>query len=338
MTERMKVLIADAEYAATVRDLAPNFDGFELIGATPEHSAADLASPEIGALVVQTETVDAALLAALPQLKIVLKLGRSYHNIDTDAVRARGLTLASAPRKGPNCVAELALTFIMALSKDLRMSHEAVADGAYRYRGIKPEITAQWKMAFHWMKNAVVHEVGAKTLGIIGMGEIGCELARRTSVLGMRNIYYKRTPLSAELERRFDAEYRDLPTLLSESDYVVIAAPHTPDTERMIGAHELSLMKPSAYLINIARGGVIEEDALIAALSSRQIAGAGLDVFTYEPLPKSSPLCALDNVILTPHIGGGSGTNRGIELGDGLSELARIAAGERPRIDLSQGL
>jgi phosphoglycerate dehydrogenase-like enzyme len=191
-------------------------------------------------------------------------------------------------------------------------------------------------MAFHWMKNQRVHEVREKTLGIIGMGEIGCELARRTSVLGMRNLYYKRTPLTDELERRFDAEYRDLDDLLAESDYVCIAVPHTPQTERMIGSEQFALMKESAFIVNIARGGIIDEDALINALSERRIAGAGLDVFTYEPLPEDSPLCELDNVIMSPHIGGGSGTSRALELEAALTEIERILSGEKPRIDLSQ--
>ena len=133
-------------------------------------------------------------------------------------------------------------------------------------------------MAFRWMSNTRVHEVVGKTLGIIGMGEIGCELARRSSVMGMRNLYYKRSPLSPELEARFDASYRALDDLLRASDYVCVATPHTPQTERMIGAQQIALMKESAYIVNIARGGIIDEDAMIAALQDDRIAGAGLDV------------------------------------------------------------
>jgi len=167
------------------------------------------------------------------------------------------------------------------------------------------------------------------------MGEIGCELALRAHVMGMRNIYYKRTRLSAELEGRFHAEYRELNDLLGESDYVCLAVPHTPQTERMIGRDELSLMKQDAFLVNTCRGGVVDEDALIEALYSRQIAGAGLDVFTFEPLPADSPLCELDNVILTPHIGGGTGTNRVLELSEALEEMQRVLSGEPPQVDLS---
>ena len=319
-----KILIVDSGYDAAIADLSSEFPGLDLLGAGDETDAAALASDEIVGVIAGTAAVDDALLAKMGNLRAVLKLGRSYFNIDVDAVRQRGLTFACVPRKGPNCVAELAMTLIMALSKDLIVGHEAVTLGAYRYRGIKPELTSQRKIAFHWMHNTRVHEVTGKTLGIIGMGEIGCELARRASVMGMRNLYYKRTPLSAELEGIFDASYRDLDDLLRESDYVCVATPHTPETDGMIGAEQIGLMKESAYLVNIARGGIIDEDAMIVALQEERIAGAGLDVFTYEPLPAESPLCAMDNVIMCPHIGGGTGSNRNIELGAALREMSRI--------------
>ncbi len=321
---RPVILIADAGYQATAAELAADFPAVNLRCSDDTGDLSALATGDVIGLIAQTATVDDALLNKMPNLRAVLKLGRSYFNIDVDALRRRDLTFACVPRKGPNCVAELALTLIMALSKDLIISHEAVALGTYRYRGIKPELTSQRKIAFHWMKNERVHEVTGKTLGIIGMGEIGCELARRASVMGMRNLYYKRTPLSAELEACFDATYANLDTLLRESDYVCVATPHTPETEGMIGVQEIAKMKESAYLVNIARGGIIDEEALIDALQENRIAGAGLDVFTYEPLPAESPLCALDNVILCPHIGGGTGTNRNIELGAALAEMNRI--------------
>jgi phosphogluconate 2-dehydrogenase len=336
MADRKQILITETDFAGAASDLTAEFPEFELLAATEDTPVDALASDAVTGVVTGMAPVDAALLDKLNNTEVVLKMGRNTFNIDMAAVRERGMTLACAPRKGPNCVAELALTFIMSLSKDLIASHESVAEGAYRYRGLKPEITAQWKMAFHWMKNERVHEVGGKTLGIIGMGEIGCELARRTSVLGMTNLYYKRTPLPEELERRFDASYRDLDALLAESDYICVAVPHTPQTEGMIGAEQFALMKESAFIVNIARGGIIDEEAMIDALTSWRIAGAGLDVFTYEPLQEDSPLCYLDNVILSPHIGGGTGTNRGLELGAALTEMRRILSGERPTVDMSQ--
>jgi len=325
---KQTVLMADAGYESAAADLAGDYPDLHVICADDSADAMSLASGEVLGLIAGAATVDEALLDALPNLRAVLKLGRSYYNIDVNALKARGLSFACVPRKGPNCVAELAMTLILALSKDLVISNESVTLGAYRYRGLKPELTAERKIAFHWMHNMRVHEVVGKTLGIIGMGEIGCELARRASVMGMRTIYYKRSPLSAELEAVFDAGYRDLDDLLRESDYVCVATPQTPETEGMIGAGQIALMKDSAYLVNIARGGIIDEDAMIAALSENRIAGAGLDVFTYEPLPPESPLCALDNVILCPHIGGGTGTNRVIELGAALQEMSRVLGGD----------
>ena len=312
-----KILILDDGYQDAATELADDF---------PELAVTADASADVAGLVAQFEIVDAARLDSLPNLKAALKLGRSYYNIDVDALRARGIDFATVPRKGPSCVAELALTLILALSKDLVSGHEAVAMGAYRYRGIVPELTSQRKIAFHWMHNTRVHEVSGKTLGLIGMGEISCELARRASVLGMRNVYYKRSPLSPELEAAFDATYAPLDELLRQSDYVCVATPHTEETDRMIGAAQLALMKPSAYLVNIARGGIVDEEALIDALTDNRIAGAGLDVFTYEPLPAESPLCALDNVILCPHIGGGTGTNRVIELRAALQQMRELLA------------
>lgn len=326
--DKHAVLVADAGYDAAIADLSGEFPHLTILGASDAADAAALANDNIAGLIADTAPIDEGLLGKMSGLRAVLKLGRSYFNIDVDALRGRGIHFDCVPRKGPNCVAELALALIMALSKDLIAGNEAVATGAYRYRGIKPVLTSQRKIAFHWMKNERVHEITGKTLGIIGMGEIGCELARRASVMGMTNIYYKRSPLSPELERVFDARYRDLDDLLRESDYVCVATPHTAQTESMIGAEQIALMKESAYLVNIARGGIIDEAALIAALSENRIAGAGLDVFAYEPLPPESPLCALDNVILCPHIGGGTGTNRVIELGAALQEMNRLLARE----------
>ena len=334
--ERWRVLVADSEYAETASQLAADYENLEVVCAVEDQSVQDLADGSFDALIVQSVRVDEALLDRLSSLKSILKVGRNYENVDVAAVRRRGLTFACAPRKGPNCVAELALTLAMALSKDLLVSHDSVASGAYRLRGLKPEKSAQWKMAFHWMHNTRVHEVHGKVLGIVGMGEIGSELARRASVMGMRNLYYKRNPLDDELERLFSAEYRDLPALLSESDYVCLAVPHTAETEGMIGRDQFAQMKETAFLVNICRGGVVDEDAMIDALRNGSIAGAGLDVFTYEPLPTESPLCHLDNVLLTPHIGGGTGTNRSIELGAALDEIEQILSGEKPHVDLTK--
>ncbi len=323
----LRVLVADQEFAAALPDLAARHLNLQLVGVDETHDLCSLAVGAFDVLVTQSAKVDASLLNTLQGLQLVLKLGRNYSNVDVEAVRARNVRFVATPRKGPNCVAELALTFVLALSKDLLIAHESVETGAYRLRGLRPTMSSQTKIAFQWMQNTRIREIRGKTLGIIGMGEIGCELARRSHAMGMRNLYYKRTPLSAELETTFGAEYRDLNALLRESDFVCLTVPQTSDTEKMIGRNELALMRPDAYFINICRGGVVDEEALIEALENNQIAGAGLDVFVLEPLEADSPLCDLDNVILTPHIGGGTGSNRGLELGEGLDQIAKALSG-----------
>lgn len=329
-----RILIADGQFATSMPEVAARFPGLELICVDDVHPLESFVGQSFAGLISQSAAVSDALLAGLSSPAVVLKLGRSYYNIDVEAVRRRNLQFACVPRKGPNCVAELAITLILALSKDIVTSHSSVVTGAYRLCGLRPERSSQTKMAFHWMGNMLVHEVAGQTLGIVGMGEIGCELARRATVMGMRVIYYKRTPLPQELEQRFQATYRPLDALLQESRYICLAAPHTPETEHMIGAAQLALLSPDAYLINVGRGGLIDEAALIATLAERQIAGAALDVFTYEPLQADSPLCSLDNVLLTPHIGGGSGTTRSSELVAALEEMERILAGGAPYISL----
>jgi phosphoglycerate dehydrogenase-like enzyme len=179
-------------------------------------------------------------------------------------------------------------------------------------------------------------EVFVKTLGIVGLGEIGTELAKRAHAFDMKILYYKRRRLSEEAERELGIEYCSLDDLLRESDFVSLHVPHTKETDKLIGQRELALMKPSAFLINTSRGGVVDEDALYEALASKTITGAGLDVFREEPLPASSPLLKLDNVVLTPHIGGGSGEpNLYKEIHDVLANVDRVARGEDPQYILS---
>jgi phosphoglycerate dehydrogenase-like enzyme len=184
------------------------------------------------------------------------------------------------------------------------------------------------------MKQQNIHEVRRKTLGLVGMGEIGCEIARRAKALEMNVLYFKRNRLRPELEQRYGVLYSDLHPMLEESDYVCLAVPHTPSTEHLIGEKELLLIGQRGFLVNISRGAVVDEEALVEALQKGTIAGAGLDVFTYEPLPADSPLCQLDNVILTPHIGGGTGSNPTLELGEALAEVESILAGNPAQVPL----
>ncbi|MFL2651375.1 MAG: NAD(P)-dependent oxidoreductase [Anaerolineales bacterium] len=326
-----KILIADSEHAPACEELQGYLDGYELICPDTDGDFSDLLSSDVVGLIAQDQKIDAAVLKKLTNLELALSLGRNHSNFDVKAINDQGVKFSTVWRKGPNCVAELAMTLILSMSKDLLISHESVAGGAYRYRGIQPEQSEQWKMAFHWMKNENVHEVHGKRLGIVGLGEIGYELAIRASVMGMGVSYYKRTRLPQDLEQAVPLEFMSLNEMLASSDYICLAVPHTPNTEKMIGASEFEVMKDDAILINICRGGVVDETAMINALLQGQIKGAGLDVFDYEPLPADSPLAMLDNVILTPHIGGGSGTTRTGEIQMAIDEFSCIIGGSSPR-------
>ena len=316
---------------AFAQSLLPD-SGFRIVaptGTDEEELRALLAGAD--ALLVQRRAIDATLLAAAPSLRLVQKYGRREDGLDLEAARRARVTVAVMPLRGCIAVAELAMTLILAFSKQLIQAHHDTTTGAYRQLGLTPTRTSQRQHAFQWMKLPHLMEIYGKTLGIIGYGEIGTEVSVRARAFGMQVLYTKHRPLPESIEARLGVSWADRETILREADVVLLSAPHTPETERMIDAAALALMKPSAYLVNIARGGLIDEDALRQALVSRQIAGAALDVFAEEPVPAENPLLQLDNVILTPHIGGGTGGARVNQMADVLENIVRAARGDVPR-------
>jgi glyoxylate reductase len=314
-------------------------DGFELI-ADPEGAAAAERWAQLvanaDALITRAMPVRAAELRAAPQARLVQKYGGREDGIDLDATADAGVAVATMPLRGCIAVAECAMTLMLALSKQLIRAHEATVTGAYRELGLQPELTSQRKHGFQWMKLQGLFEVAGRSLGIVGFGEIGTEIARRAQAFEMTVSYTKRTRLPERLEQRLDVTYKPLDQLLSDSDVVIVAAPHTAETDRIIGAEQLARMRPDAILVNISRGGLIDEQALMAALTERRIAGAGLDVYVEEPVAFDHPLLALDNVILTPHIGGGTGGAREKQLRDVLDNVVAAGRGAEPR-QLIQG-
>ena len=157
-------------------------------------------------------------------------------------------------------------------------------------------------------------ELAGRTMGIIGFGKIGQTTARIAQAFGMKVLYYDmRAPLSSEFEQMIGAKHcTGLKELLEVSDFVSLHVPHTKETDKLLGKDEFRAMKPTAYVVNAARGGEIDEEALVWALKNGEIAGAGLDVFVEEPVPFEHPLLKLDNVVLSPHVGGGAGTGRAV--------------------------
>jgi phosphoglycerate dehydrogenase-like enzyme len=304
-------------------------DGFTVaaVAATDVGPSSDLLA-DAEAIVTRSQPVTAETIAASPKLKLVQKYGGRPDRLDLDAARDAGVAVAVMPLCGCIAVAELTMTLLLALSKQLIEAHRTTVTGAYRELGLEPTPSSQRVHAFQWMKLPHLQEVRGQTLGLIGFGEIGTEVAKRARAFDMDVLYYKREPLPAEIETMLDVRAASLDDLLRQSDFVSLHVPHGDDTDRLIGARELALMKPTASLINTCRGPVVDEEALIAALSNGTIASAGLDVFTLEPLQHDSPLTRLDNVILTPHIGGGTGGAREKQMRDVLANVVRFANGE----------
>lgn len=313
MAARPKVVFADVmskEFAARWKnDLSDLPIDLQLILSDSEEEMKQAIS---GAklLIVKRKPVDAALLElAGPELKVVAKLSHWPLGVDLVACEQRGVTVEMLPQLSGISVAEQAMMLILACARTLVPGHLGTVNGSYRDHGLEPAVTAERSFAFKWLP-VKPFEVFEKTLGIIGYGEIGMELTTRARGFGMNVIYNKRTRLDQDTETSLGVSYRSLDDLVAESDFISLHSPHTPETDKLLGRKQFEMMKSTAFVINTARGGEIDEEALVNALKTGQIAGAGLDVFVEEPVPYDHPLLSLDNVVTSPHIGGGSGTGR----------------------------
>jgi glyoxylate/hydroxypyruvate/2-ketogluconate reductase len=248
-----------------------------------------------GALTSGGERIDAALLAACPDLKICANMTVGYNNFDLAAMTAAGVQATNAPDVLTETTADMAFALLMATARRVSESEAFLRAG-------------QWhKMAFDMFLGADVH---GSTLGILGMGRIGQAIARRAAQgFGMQVIYHNRTPLSPVQEAPLRARYVGKEALFQQADHVIVVLPYSLAVHHCVGAAELALMKPTATLVNIARGGLVDEAALAQALTNGQLLGAGLDVFEGEPRINPA-LLALKNVVLTPHIGSATAATR----------------------------
>jgi phosphoglycerate dehydrogenase-like enzyme len=245
---------------------------------------ARLRSARVVVLNRERTRIDADLLAELPDLELIVQTGGISPNVDLAAATARGIGVCPAPGL-PNSidgVAELALGLLLTLARRIPENDRNVRSGKW---DVPPTAL-----------------LSGKTMGIVGLGRLGSRLARIGQALQMRVIASGPT-LTAERAARGGAEQVSLDDLFSRADAVFVCTRLSVLTRGMVTRRHLGLMKPSAYLVNVARGPIVDEDALLEALRERRIAGAGLDVFGREPLPTDHPLLALDNVVLTPHIG-----------------------------------
>ena len=236
------------------------------------------------------------MIASAPHLQLVTNFGVGFNNIDLDACRERGIRVTNTPQPVIEPTAELAFALIHDVAR-----RTAEFDRKLRLGLAEP---------FGVMNN-LSHSLYGKTLGIIGMGRIGQALARRAVASGMRIIYHNRRPLGDEVMRLlgYEARYVSIEELLQTADFVSLNLPYTPDVKHLIGADELRMMKPTAYLINTARGAHADEQALVQALKTGEIAGAAMDVYEHEPQIHPE-LLTLDNVVLSPHTGTGTWEGR----------------------------
>ncbi len=239
------------------------------------------------AIVTGGERVDADILKASPQLKIVSNIAVGYNNFDMAAFAANNVMATNTPDVLTDTTADFGFALLMATARRVTESEH-------------------WLRAGHWKKFSICDtplsmDIHHSTLGIMGMGRIGQAIARRARGFNMNVKYYNRSRLSADLEKECGATYVDRDTLLKESDHIILVMPYTPENHHLFGEKELNLMKPSATLVNIARGGIVDELALAKALKENKIFAAGIDVFEGEPTVRPE-LLALKNVVLAPHI------------------------------------
>ena len=253
----------------------------------PAELAARLAD-KVGAITMLSDRIDASVLAQAPGLKVVCNVAVGYNNFDVPAITAAGVMATNTPGVLDDTTADTAWSLILSSGRRVVGADRWVREGQWK----------GWKFQDAWLGQDIHHA----TLGILGMGRIGQAVARRALGFDMQVIYHNRSRLDAEQEKACNAQWVSKEDLLGQSDFLVALVPYSAQTHHAIGAAELAQMKPTAHLINIARGGVVDDQALIEALKAKRIAGAGLDVFENEPALNPGFL-GLDNVTLTPHIG-----------------------------------
>ncbi len=287
--KKPKILVARAIFPAIIDKLSQHFE-VEANPADTIWSKAELAQrlgDKVGAFTTGGERIDAEVLAACPQLKIVANMAVGYNNFDLAAMTAAGVLGTNAPDVLTETTADMGFALLMATARRVSESEAFLRAG-------------QWtKWSYDMFAGTDVH---GSTLGVLGMGRIGQAVARRGAHgFRMRVIYHNRSRLDAATEAACKASYVTKEALFRQADHVVVVMPYSPEAHHTVGAQEIGWMKPGANLVNIGRGGLIDENALADALAAHKIAGAGLDVFEGEPTVNPR-LLALKNVVLTPHI------------------------------------
>lgn len=259
--------------------------------------------------------VTAEMVEGAKRLKLIQQPSIGYQHIDVEAARRAGIPVSNTTGANVVGVAEHTMMFMLCLLKKGLYAHERTREG-------------------HWgqmeMFGMGVRELQGKVFGILGMGRIGQEVAARARCFGCSVVYHDPRRLAAERETELNVSYREMGDLIRESDIVSLHVPLTLQTEKLIGEAELAMMKPGAILLNLARGEVVDEAALAEALASGRLSGAGIDVFSEEPINASNPLLNAPNVMLSPHIAGTTDESRGRMMEMTLANIQRVLKGEKP--------
>jgi phosphoglycerate dehydrogenase-like enzyme len=282
---------------------------------------------EADAVALETLTIGPDELALAPKLRLVQKYGATLTGIDTAACAARSIAVLTIRRRANIACAEHAIALMLTQARKLnrligRVSAERLGEAGYPYRPFDRRHTPN----SNWGRIGGIRLLHGATLGLIGLGEIGREIAIRASAFGMRVRYYQRRQLPEADERAFGVTYVPLDTLLAEADWLVPQLPDSPSTRNLIDATRLARMKPGAFIVNVARPDVIDRTALIAALKSGHLGGFALDPLYQAPMRDDDELLQLDNVILTPHIAAQPRRNALADFADMIERMARALA------------
>ena len=284
-----KILIARAIFPEVIDRLKQHFEveSNQLDDVPSKAQLIEKLRGKYGVLTTGGERIDAEVLAACPDLKICANMAVGYNNFDVPAMTAAGVQATNAPDVLTETTADFGFALLMATARRITESEHYLRAGLWK------------KWSYDMFAGSDIH---GSTLGILGMGRIGQGIAKRGAHgFGMKVIYHNRSQLSSELEAQSKARYVSKTELLQTADHVVLVVPYSPESHHTIGAAELALMKPTATLVNIARGGIVDDAALAVALREKRIASAGLDVFEGEPAVHPD-LLTVPNVVLTPHI------------------------------------
>ncbi len=280
----MKVLVAAPLHEKAI-DVLKNA-GFEVVYEEyPDEERLIELAGDVDAIIVRSKPkVTRRVIEAAPKLKVIGRAGVGLDNIDLNAAKERGIKVVNSPAASSRSVAELAMALMFNVARKIAFADRKMREGVWA------------------KKQCMGIELEGKTLGIVGFGRIGYQIAKIAKAMGMNVLLYDPYP-NEERAKEVGGTFVSLEDLLKESDVVTLHVPLVDATYHLINEERLKLMKPTAILINAARGAVVDTNALVKALEEGWIAGAGLDVFEEEPLPKDHPLTKLDNVVLTPHIG-----------------------------------